>query len=436
MSLETPAVLRPTQAGDRIAALDVARGLALFGIFMVNIQLMTQPLRWLIEGGGAGEGSLGLFFHYLTRVFFESKSYPLFSMLFGMGLVLMYDRSRAAGRAFAPTYLRRLLLLLLFGMAHAWLVWYGDILIYYACFGVVLMWFAPFRPRTMLIIAAVLAGVSAAWASGLNLLFVSFAGGAEPPVGPEVAGFEDFRRAFFAGEIQGGPELPAWGIAETDAMANGPFWNAVQMRLLNWTTGTIFWMLLFAVVLHVPAMFLLGAAIFRSGALTDPGSPWPKRFMLLGLLVGLPGSIGAVVLSEIDGPMSASAAIAAGVVHLFGPLVSIGYLGVAVWLARAGVGRRLVQAVASAGRMALTNYLLQSLLVAALAQHWGLGWFGDVSRAGMVWIVLSIYAAQLVFSTLWLRWFAMGPFEYLWRSWTYLRLPRLRRATPSAGEGC
>lgn len=429
MTLVNP--LGPTRPDERIAALDIARGMALFGIFMVNIQIMTMPLASMFEGGGTTQGPLAAAVHYATRVLFESKSYPLFSMLFGMGLVLMYDRAKAAGRAFAPAYIRRLLLLLLVGFAHAFLFWYGDILVYYACFGLVVMWFAPLKPRTMLLIAAILVGVSAAWASGLNTLFVMMGQGQEI-ASVKASGFVEFRELLFSGKIQEGPASPAWGAGEIDAIGNGPFANAVAMRMINWALGTIFWMVLYGVVLHVPAMFLLGGAILRSGVVSDPESPWAKRFMLLGLCVGLPGAVLSVWMSESQGPTSVLAALSAGVTHVFGPLVSLGYLGVAMWLAHSGALRWLVRRIAAAGRMALTNYLLQTILVAALAQHWGLGWFGDVSRLEMLWIVLAIYGLQLVVSPIWLSAFGMGPMENLWRTGTYLRLPGSKREPDSS----
>lgn len=418
--------LTPTMVSQRIQALDIARGIALLGIFMVNIQLMVQPLHWMFVGGGVNEGTLGAISHYITRIFFESKSYPLFSMLFGMGLVLMYDRAKARGRSFAPVYLRRLAILLLFGMAHAFLVWYGDILIYYACFALVVMWLAPLRPRTMLAVAIVLVLVSAIWAGGLGYVFASMGENAEKPAQIEVADFEGFRSALFEGQIQDGPANIAWATGETDAMKNGPFANAVMLRLINWLSGTIFWMTIYAVFLHVPAMFLLGGAIMRSGVMSDPASLWPRRLMFLGVFVGIPGAILAVYMSEVEGPNSPIAGLSTGVVHLFGPCVSLGYIGLAAWLAKTQICAWFIGAIAAAGRMALTNYLGQSLIVAAFAQHWGLAQFGDVSRVGMVAIVISVYIFQLAFSVFWLRLFTMGPFEYLWRWATYLKRPKLR----------
>lgn len=426
----TPAEpLAPIQPTDRIAALDIARGIALFGIFMVNIQFMTQPLTAMYEDIGETQGFMAAVVHYLTRTLFESKSYPLFSMLFGMGLVLMHDRAKASGRPFAGVYIRRLLLLLFMGFAHAFLLWYSDILVYYACLGLIVMWFAPLRPKAMLWIAVVLVAISAVWASGINYLFIAL-GGEEEAAPVKASGFNEFIELLVSGELEAGPESPAWGAGETDAIKNGPFANAVGMRMINWFAGTLFWLFGYAIALHVSAMFLLGAAILRSGALRDPA--WAKRFMRLGLLVGLPGSVLAVWMSESQGMLSTRAALSTGVTHLFGPLISLGYLGVAMWLAQSAAGTWLVRAIAAAGSTALTNYLLQTVIVAALAQHWGLGWFGDVSRIQMLWIVLAVYALQLIISPLWLSAFGMGPMEYLWRCGTYLRLPKIKKTAGDA----
>jgi uncharacterized protein len=413
--------LAPIAPGERITSMDIARGIALLGIFMVNIQLMTQPLSWLLNGDAVQQGPLAAAAHYTTRVLFESKSYPLFSMLFGMGLVLMHDRAKAAGRGFAPVYLRRLTLLLLMGLAHAWLLWYGDILFYYACFGLCIMWLAPLRARTMLIIAVVTAVLAAVWLSGVSML--SALAGQPEPSGLKPSGFAEFSRALFSGKIQSGPLDPAWSMGEADAIGNGPFANAVAMRGINWVSGIVFWVIFSAVFLHVPAMFLLGAAIMRAGILSAPHSPWMKRFLLLGLLIGLPGSTAAVVIGEYGGPNSLLYGLGAGITYLVGPCLSLGYIGIAMWLARTSAAAWFAGFIASAGRMALTNYLLQSLLVAAIAQHWGLARFGTISRVEMVAIVLGIYGFQLVASRLWLSHFSMGPMESLWRCGTYLRLP-------------
>ena len=165
----------------------------------------------------------------------------------------------------------------------------------------------------------------------------------------------------------------------------------------------------------------------KAGLVTDEGSPWMKRFLLLGAFVGLPTAVISVVITERVGMMSPLTGVAGALTFLGGPCVSLGYIGLAMWLASSGVLRWLTRAIANAGRMALTNYLMQSILVAAIAQHWGLAMFGEIGRLGMVGVVVGIYVGQLIVSTLWFKVFTTGPFEYVWRCGTYLRLPSSNR---------
>lgn len=244
--------LKPTSTVERIEALDVARGIALFGIFMVNIQFMVQTLGYMLEGRGPEEGPVAAGFHYLTRVLFESKSYPLFSMLFGMGLMLMRERAVARGRRFVAPYLRRLAMLFAFGLCHALLVWHGDILFYYACFGLVIMWFGPCNPRTLAI-----TGLSLIVLASLLLLAISLLGmlGGEPPLTEAgvVTTFPEFWQALKSGDVMG-PMDPAWSAGEADAIGNGPFAAAVGMRAINWITGIVWWMILGGTYFRIPRL--------------------------------------------------------------------------------------------------------------------------------------------------------------------------------------
>lgn len=429
--LQSP-VLSATRPSERIMALDVARGLALFGIFMVNVQVMTQPIGWLMSGAVQQEGPLAQGLHLVTRVLFESKSYPLFSMLFGMGMALMYQRARALNRPFVTPYLRRLFLLAAFGLAHALLIWYGDILFYYFMVGLVAMWFVGLRPRTLLIVAAVCVAIATVILAGMSVVGAIMTPEGAIPETTSVTTFAQFWQEMKAGKIEAGPMHPAWMAGENDAFANGPFLNAVGMRAINWLMGMVFWLIVMGTAPHILAMFLIGIAIMKSDPFSAE-SRLPGLFVKLGLFVGLPGAIAMVAIVEISGLNTVGAGLAAAGTHVVGPCVSLGYFGLAILLARRGATNPLVVGIASAGRLGLTNYIMQSVVVAVYAQHWGLGHFGDVSRTEMVVIVLAVYAFQVAYSPLYLRFFAMGPLEYLWRTGIYLRLPRLRAPRRVAG---
>lgn len=425
-SLPAPA-LGATRPSERILALDVARGLALFGIFMVNVQVMTQPIGWLMSGDVQREGPLAQGLHYLTRALFESKSYPLFSMLFGMGMALMYHRAQAVRRPFFSPYLRRLFILAGFGLAHALLIWYGDILFYYFMVGLVAMWFVRLRPRTLLIIAGVCVGIATLILGGLSVLGAVMSSEGAIPETTTVTTFAEFWQEMKAGNIEAGPMHPAWIAGETDAFANGPYLNAVAMRTINWLSGMIFWLIVMGTMPHILAMFLIGIAVMKSNPFAE-SSKLPGLFLKLGLFVGLPGSVALIAVSEISGVNTVGAGLAAAGTHIVGPCLSLGYFGLAILLARRAPTNPVVVGIASAGRLGLTNYIMQSVVVAAYAQHWGLGRFGDVSRTDMVVIVLTVYVFQILYSPLYLRRFAMGPLEYLWRTGIYLRPPKLRAA--------
>ncbi len=416
--------LRPTRASDRIIALDVARGLALFGIFMVNVQIMTQPIGWLASGEVHEQGRLAEILHYLTRVLFESKSYPLYSMLFGMGMALMYQRAKALNRPFAFPYLRRIILLAVFGLVHAILIWYGDILFHYFLIASVTMWLVFLRPRWLLTISFSMISLATLLLVAITLIGAAFNSEGAIPETTDATNFAEFWAMLKEGEIQAGPVDPAWIVGETDAFANGPFLTAIAMRTINWASGLIFWLVINGVAFHLAGMFLLGAAIMKANPFA-PESRLPTFFIRLGLFVGLPLSAGAVLMGEIGGMQSTYYGLSAALTMVVGPCISLGYFGLAIRLAQSAPTKPLVHAIASAGRLGLTNYIMQSLVVAAIAQHWGLGLFGDVTRVGMVLIVLGVYAFQLLYSPLWLRVFTMGPLEYLWRTGIYLRMPKL-----------
>lgn len=431
----TPRAFRPTTPAARIEALDVARGFALLGIFFVNVHMMAEPMGAAFAPDLSGVSPLDKLVHVLTATLFQSKSYPLFSMLFGMGMALMYDRAKAAGRSFYPVYLRRIAMLLIMGLAHAFLLWYGDILAIYALTAFVVMWFIPFRPRVLLAIAGGCLGLSIFLALALGLL--GALGGPPPagdtePITPDAVGVHALLEAFPSGQVDG-PAHPIWMDAESVSFAQGPYADAVLMRAINWFSTLLFWIVAMGGGLHIAAMFLLGAGLIRSGFFSAAYAARVRTLAIISGLVGLPAS--AVIAWAFlhhgaePGPVQA---LAFPALLIFGPAVSLLYLSLATLAAHKAPRNPLVLAIAAAGRMALTNYIAQTVVVAIIMQHWGLGRFGTFAPAALAGIVIAVYAAQLVLSSLWLRVFRMGPLEWCWRGWTYLRVPSLLRPPAAA----
>ena len=431
-------VLQSVSSKNRIKSLDIARGFALFGILMVNVQLLCQPLAWVFAGGGSNEGPVGSVAYYATRVFFESKSYPLFSLLFGMGLMLMRERAIAAGRSFAKPYLRRLSMLLVMGVLHALLLYYADVLIIYSFIGFFTMWLMGRGSKLLLGLSVsllTLAVLFAVFSGFMGMRYYESKGAApfadEPApaamVQPadENIGFSAFFERIKQGEIvEMGPMSPEWDSAAKDAFQNGPLSHAILMRCLEWIAEQINWTLGGGAVLQISGMFLLGAWLMKIDALGAGAVRWVRRMILIGCLIGIPCSVVSVVLTAAATRYSAWWFFGFSFMAPAGPCVALGYMGLSIWLARRFGGGWFARSIASTGRMALTNYIMQSFLVCVIVQHWGFALYGEVSQAQMLVIAVSIYLFQLVASPLWLSRFTMGPLEWVWRWWTYLRRPK------------
>ncbi|MBI1382464.1 MAG: DUF418 domain-containing protein [Planctomycetaceae bacterium] len=416
----------PVPLQERLHGLDAARGWALLGIFLVNVFLIGWPLGQTMA---ASEGALddwagGLAYH-VTSVVAVSRSFPLFSLLFGIGLAVQMER---AGGTFGARHVRRLLLLGAFGIAHALLLWFGDILFVYAVGGLLAGWLFFGRSVRTLCVASVVSFVIAS----LMLAAISILGAAAsidtPSAGPvDAVGDQptlELLERFGEGAVSD-PSDPFWMAAETKAFGQGPFAEAVAMRALLWAISLVAFFVLGGTGLVSLSMFLLGAALHRSGALRDPTSSWPRRMVLVGaaaLALSVPLQFGIAA----NGASVTGAALQTAQT-LIGPVVSAGYLGaVLLLLRRPAIYPRFREGLCALGRMALSNYLLQSLIGAAIFQHWGAAQFGRWSLAAGTVLAVVVWLLQMYASLWWLERFQFGPFEWLWRSVTYWRLLPMR----------
>jgi uncharacterized protein len=427
----------PVASHDRIPALDAARGVALLGILFVNVQLFFEPLGRLLASRppeGAGDAAAWWF----VKIFCEGKFYPLFSMLFGMGLVLQLRRARTAGRPFTGLYLRRLALLAAFGIAHIVLIWAGDILLVYSIAGLILLLASRLSTRALLAGAAAFLLIAELLSTVAGVLSVlgpetpttapdpgaestpAAPAGESPPTGSRSFRHTPFGRLIegFESGTAGPPNSPLWIETESEAMRQGPFSQALLFRLLTFAMHMVF--MLFGSWWHVLAMFMLGAALMRLDIFEPHRRAWHRRFLIAGALVGLPLAVlGAALPSLADAPW---AIVVLGPPAMIGAtLMSLGYLGAVVLAATSNPRAVPVLWLARAGRMALTIYLAESVLATFFSYHWGLAWFGRLGGPERLAMAAGMYAVLLLAANLWLRAFRMGPMEWLWRTGTYLR---------------
>jgi uncharacterized protein len=388
---------------DRQSTVDALRGFALLGIVVVNIATFSSAH----YGAGLPDPLATSFAErcaVLVRTFaFESKFYLLFSFLFGYSFTLQMQAAERAGASFAARMARRLAMLWLLGVLHAVLLYQGDILTTYAVTGAVLLMLRRRNDAFLLRGAFLLVLATASLWAGFSLLLSHWLGGA----------MLDLRGAH--------AQAAAALLAYRDTPATVVAQHLRDLGQIWWTT----------VLVQAPtalAMFFVGCVAGRRQLLADPGAHaalW-RRVCIWGLAVGLPGAAFYMVLTlrEEDAVRSFQGLAAT---LLTAPFLSAGYAAGLVLLFGTRRGRMVEAWLAPAGRMALSNYLLQSLVCAWIFLAYGLRWIGTTGPLAAMAIAFAIFACQLPLSRWWMRRFAYGPFEWLLRAVTNLQLPRLRR---------
>jgi uncharacterized protein len=404
----------PVAKGERVQVIDVLRGFALLGILVVNMAAFRGPI--FSEAGAEA----GVFFAVPDRVAaflisfgFEQKFYVLFSFLFGYGLAVQMGRAAARGAPFVPRFLRRLFGLLMIGVAHALLLFSGDILVTYALLGVILLLLRNARDRVLLGVAAVLTAL-------LPLVFI-------------VAG------TAFAALPDGGvePGFQAGALAEAESSVEayrGSPTEVIGERVREYPGA-----LGFALLAQGPsalAMFLLGlwAGRRRLFERVEDSLSLLRRVLAIGLIVGVPGALIWATFGGLDGFAFGPSFLLAGATDFAtAPFLSAAYVATITLLYRTPAWERRLGFLAPVGRMALSNYLLQSLVGALIFTGYGLGLYGRVGAAGGLVLSVAIFAAQIPLSAWWLRRFDFGPAEWLLRSFTYARLQPIRARKAARG---
>ena len=398
--------MTPTDPSERLQALDVLRGFALLGILFVNLNYWfrtypgaarLEPDRWSGLPDRAAE--------LLIATFFNARFLTLFSMLFGAGLALQLERVDARGGRVYRFAARRLAGLFLFGVAHVALLWMGDILHLYALVGLLYLLFLRRKTRTLTIWLGALLALPVLVTLGV----LAVKGLARPPQSTQ--DLEPLRQ-------QAAAALQAYGQ---------PGWLAVARHRLHDYLAT-------AGMLPVEAYaaliaFLTGLLAWRSGIVQRPTEHLPalRRTLALGLAFGLAQTALARALRHLLPPsLMGLSNLAFSLAFAASLAMALAYAaGILLLLQRPAWPARLTP-LAAAGRMALTNYLMQSLICGFIFHGYGLGLYDRLGPATGALITLGIYASQVLVSAWWLRHHRFGPVEWLWRAMTYGRSQPMR----------
>ncbi len=406
--------LSPTLSQDRIATLDILRGFAIFGILIVNMMWFNSPLPSLISDNSIWTSPADQATKFMITFLFEGKFYVLFSMLFGYGFWLFLNKPNPEGKSILRLYAMRLFILLLFGIAHVLLLWPGDILIFYALLGFVLMLFRKVKDRTLIVWAIILIMVPVALI-GLGVLVTLIP---EAQMAMEQAMVEQDR--IFNNMIN----------KALIVYREGTFGEMMMMRLREYSlvvNGFLFFHV------NILAMFLIGQYAARKGYLKNIPEHLPlfRKLCLWGFIIGIPAALFgayATVFHDIYG--ANPVALLALFLGSFGsPALSLAYVSGIILLIHNGYLARLKVWLAAVGRMALTNYLLHSIIASFLFYGYGFGWYGQMPPWLGLIPVFVIFGLQIPFSIYWLKHFRFGPFEWLWRSLTYLKWQPMKRLT-------
>ena len=416
-SESTKPVTGPTRASERIVAIDILRGFALLGILIMNIQGFAMPTAAYLNPTVYGDlNGANRWVWILSHVFADQKFMTIFSLLFGAGIVLMSEKLDARGQRAWGLHYRRTFWLLLIGLAHAFLLSTGDILVAYAVCGLWVYWLRRLRPGMQVALGLLSVSVPALLllGTGLTMQFIP------PETLQELRA--DWKPPATTIETEVAAYRGNWlHQMEARVPASLEFQTVVLLLWTNWRAG---------------GLMLIGMALFRWRVLTGRRA---RRFYLgmviVGFAIGLPVVSGGVIQNFAHNWTMEYSRFGLGAqANYWGSLfVSAAYIGLLMLFARSRALPWLQKALAAVGRTALTNYLLQTILATAIFAGHGLGLFGSVERVGQVGIVVAIWVVQLVVSPLWLRYYRFGPFEWLWRSLGYWRLQPMqtRRTAPT-----
>ena len=393
----------PTSANNRIIHLDVFRGFAILGIFMVNILVMNVSFvyrgEWLVEN----VSWINDLAYWCLDLFFFSKFFPIFSFLFGIGVALQIRSLRAKNANSTLFLIRRFSALFLFGVAHVLFIWSGDILHLYAAFGFVLMFM--YRAHTTLILLAAIAIFFFPYFDEIYHSILDYFA-----VNPSTELAEMERREIFGLKLY------------------GSYSSGIELRISEY--GFILpFVVSFIIPIALP-MTLLGLYVVKKGIIDRIDAFVHKvRFKFLTIMIIAIATRFIIIYwvvptfnPEIGSNFSFWLMTAYIVCET---MISFAYLWIIVYLLRSNFGKKLLSPLQYVGRMAFTNYILQSVIGYLIMRTFG--YYESFSPAECILIVLVVFACQIPLSWYWLKHFKFGPLEWLWRCISYWKILPIKK---------
>jgi len=408
----------PVPVAERIATLDIVRGFALLGILIMNLPGFANSFFIEADGSHLWTSSIDRVAETTREMLFSGKFNSMFSLLFGIGFTIQFARMRER----APTratllYTRRLLVLLALGLLHAMVFWQGDVLHVYAVLGLALLLVLRQAGNRTLCVLIILCLLYPAVSGSIRLLVTT----------PEVT-------------AQMVAEAKAMEASNNIAYGSGSFLDAIREHTHEFAFfyGTLrhIWGS-FGFYVQMATTMLIGFLIGRNDWVRKIPEllPWIRRLQWWALAIGVVCSLSFGAIFEIDrAPGPSALKVLGNIAYVLSRVGMMSfYVLTIVRLAQLPLWQRRFAAIASAGRMPLTNYLMQTLICTTLFYGWGFGLWGKVGPALQLALAFVIFfLVQVPLSRVWLRHFSHGPLEYVWRVLTYGRLVGSRVQAPAA----
>ena len=402
----TDSINYPTPVTTRLHSLDIIRGVALLGILIMNIQAFSMVFAAYSNPTAFGDLSGANFYvYYFSHLFADQKFMTIFSMLFGVGIVLMADSIEKKGGNPTRRHYIRMFILALFGLAHAYLFWFGDILFAYAISGMIIYGARKKSPRFLIILGLSLIAICSGlmWMFGATLQYwpeqelaniQTIWAPSHETIQNEVAanlsswiGQSDIRHTM-AAKMQSNIIFYLTRIVGVMALGMALYkMDFFGKRFTNnklWSTGIV--------------SFVVGLSLIVYGNQLNFSANWPLESMFIGSQYNYWGSL----------------------------IMAYSYLAGLIIFCRSNLFQTAKALLANVGRMALSNYLSQTLICGFIFYGWGLGYYGSFDRTEQFMVVIAVWVTQLFVSTVWMNRFQFGPFEWLWRSLTYGKLQALK----------
>ncbi|TVR79979.1 MAG: DUF418 domain-containing protein, partial [Chitinophagaceae bacterium] len=393
--------------------LDILRGIALFGILVVNLYIFSNPLAILAVNISPWTEWYNQSYIFFSRIFFEGKFITMFSFLFGLGFYIFTERLKIKELPVRRVFFRRMLLLFLIGLMHAVFFWPGDILASYAVSGIFIMLFLYRKDKTIKIWMGVILGAFLLFFT-LLIFFIMWAMSM-----PEVA---DSIKEGFAEANQDFVEMLARGY---EVYLTGTY---AEMMTYRWGEEIPFaWTGLFLAPMGIPfiiSMFLLGFLIGRKGLLQNPKLlrtlliPHRWKLLISGLLLSVVYALSYLYRDPVL--FDYWLLIQMFAIILGAPLLMLAYSGFILKCLEDNKATAFLHRFVPVGRMALTNYIMQTIICTTIFYGYGLELIGRFEPIFIFPLAVVIYLFQMYLSAWYFKHYKMGPLERLWRMGTYL----------------